>query len=164
VRSVVHGAHAWLVHTDIAGRLAHSANVLHWTQLLSDASFIVSQTLPTVGQKAGFAAVHSTHAPVPRHTGFVCGQWKVLFDVKSPSHPTQVLFSTSQDPAGGTQLSVCVASHWTHAPFLHTGKPAVGHAPKPPGKFELHGPHPPLASQMGRPGGHSLLPKPGPHV
>lgn len=123
------------------------------------------QTAVAPVHAAVFPTSHCAHPPVPRHTGLSCGHSNgVVGGPKSPSHPTHVLVAGSHDPVLPVQFPVCVASHWTQPPSLHTGKPAEGHAPMPPGKLDVHGPHPPVTSQTGKPGGHSLLPNIGPHV
>jgi hypothetical protein len=111
-------------------------------------------------------ALHCAHAPPTWHTGVA---WLhsngVVGGPKSPSQPTHVFVAGLHEPVAPVHAVVCVESHWTHPPSLHTGKPAVGHAAVPAEpKLPEQGPQPPPAVHVGRPGGQPVGVAAGLHV
>lgn len=110
---------------------------------------------------------HCTQPPVERQIGVAVLQRKSGLGVGreplSPLQPWHVFVVVLQEPVLPVHAVVFDASHWTHPPSLHTGKPALGQAVAPPEpKLPEHGPQPPSAVQIGRPGGQLF--RPGVHV
>ena len=157
-----HGVHTLFVQIGVAA--PHCEESVQFTHVL------VATLHTDVGslQAVVLEALHCTHAPAlapdVRHTGVVALHSNVVVGgPKSPSQPTHVLVAGLHEPVAPVHAPVCVGSHWTHPPSWHTGKAEVGHAvalPEP--KFPEHGPQPPPAVQMGRPGGQLVTP--GTHV
>lgn len=157
-----HGEHTLFVQIGVAA--PHCEESVQLTHVL----VAVLQTDVGSLQAVAFEALHCTHAPAfppdVRHTGVTALHSNgVVGGPKSPSQPTHVFVAALHEPVAPVHAPVCVASHWTHPPSLQTGKPALGHAVAPPEpKFPEHGPQPPAAVQMGRPGGQLVTP--GTHV
>ncbi len=142
----------------------------HWELSVQSTHVLVAVLHTAVGATHAlvFVALHCTHAPAfgpaVTHTGVAALHSNgVVGGPKSPSQPLHVLVVGSQEPVLPVHAPVCVESHCTQPPSLQTGKPASGHACAPPDpKLPTHGPQPPPAVQMGRPGGQFVTP--GTHV
>ena len=165
-RSPAHAVQTLPEHTGFAGSL-QSVGPRQATHML----VAVLQTGVAVPVQALLlVALHCTQAPLlaaagsVTHTGVVWLHSNVVVGgPKSPSQPTHVFVAALHEPVAPVQAPVFVASHWTHPPSVHTGKPELGQAAAPPEpKLPEHGPQPPPAVQMGRPGGQFVTP--GTHV
>jgi hypothetical protein len=165
LRSPAHATHCWFTHTGVALVAPQLADVRHCTQTF----WVVSQTSPSPVQTPSLPALQGTQellTPGLMQNGDVTGHSPTarggpLLSVRQATHLSRT----------GSHVLPCaahapgfVAVHSTQAPVSvsQMGNPEVGQAPATPEpKFPVQTlqPKTPLTwLQIGRPGGHVLLP------